>query len=172
MKKTLSILLLIVFTYSFMGTWLNFAIEQYRIKEEIKEKIISRLPENELTLIKITSQDKEKIRWTDEGKEFNYAGSMFDIVKVKVKKNITYYYCFNDAKETDLFANLDQLVKDQKDNSKSKQNEKKEITYFTPEILLTQQLTARPVHYFCFSTGYKSFVRDVLSPPPRIVNLV
>ena len=81
-----------------MGFYLSFQIEQIRIKEEIKEKIISNLPENELVLIKIPSSDGKKITWVEDGKEFRYESNMFDVVKIKKGIDTTYYYCFCDVK--------------------------------------------------------------------------
>jgi predicted P-loop ATPase/GTPase len=152
-----------------MGFYLNFEIEQYRIKEEIKFEIINNLPENELTLVKISSGDNEKITWMDEGREFRYEGNMFDVVKSKKATDTTYYYCFNDIKESKLMARLDKLVKEQTDNSQSRTNQKKqEINYFFYEILSTQSLTEKPFFYFNYPRRYKSIDTDILSPPPRI----
>jgi len=156
-----------------MGFYLNFTIEQYRIKEEIKEKIINNLPDNELSIVKILSCDNEKITWLEEGKEFRFNGNMFDVVKVKKSAGVTYYYCFNDENESRLFLNLDKLVKDQTDNSQSKTTQKKqEITYYFNEILFSQYLAETPIIYFNYPTSYQSITREVLSPPPRITSLV
>ena len=53
-----------------LGFYVDFKIQQYQIKEEIKEKLIRSLPDNELTLIEITPENKNKIKWTEEGEEF------------------------------------------------------------------------------------------------------
>jgi hypothetical protein len=169
MKKSLSILLIFAFFYSFIGLYLNFEIAQICIKEEIKEKIIHNLPESELTLIKIPSGTHEKIIWMEEGREFRYQGNMFDVVRINKRADTTYYYCFSDVKESTLMAGLDKLVKDQTDNAQSRTNQKKqEITYFFEKALPTQCLTEITVSYFNFSSRYKSIDTDVLSPPPRI----
>ena len=169
MKKIFSIILIFVLFYSIMGFYLSFQIEQIRIKEEIKEKIISNLPENELILIKIPSFDSKKITWVEDGKEFRYESNMFDVVKIKKGIDTTYYYCFCDVKESKLLAHLDKLIKEQTDNSQSRSNLKKqEINYFFHEILFTQCLTKTPVVYFIYPSSYESIVTDVLSPPPRI----
>jgi hypothetical protein len=169
MKKILSLVLVFVFFYGIMGFYLNFEIQQYKIKEEIKERIIHNLPEKELTLLRISSSDKEKITWTENDKEFRYNGNMYDVVKIKAGTDTTYYYCFNDEKESKLFVNLDKLVKEQTDNSQSRTNQKKQdITYFFHELSYTQCLTEIPFLYFNYPSRYKSFYTDVLSPPPRI----
>jgi len=169
MKKIISIVLVFVFFYSIMGFYLNFEIAQYRIKEEIKEKIINNLPEKELTLVKISSSDNNKITWMEDGKEFRYDGNMFDVVRIRTKSDTTYYYCFSDEKESKLFVNLDKLVKEQTDNSQSRTNQKKQdITYFFHETFFTHCLTETPNLYFNYTSRYKSIDTKVLSPPPRI----
>jgi actin-related protein len=155
-----------------MGFYLNFEIEQFRIKEEIKDKIINNLPEKDLTLVKISSRDKEKITWTEDSKEFRYNGNMFDVVNIKIKSDTTCYYCFNDEKESQLFTNLDKLVKEQTDNSRSRTCEKKQdITYFFHEFSFRQCLTGTLVLYLDYLSTYKSISTDVLSPPPRIISI-
>jgi len=169
MKKILSIFLIFVFFYSIMGFYLNFEIVKLRIKEEVKERIIKTLPDNELSMIKISSGDKEKIKWLEEGKEFRYNGNMYDVVRIKKGIDATYYYCFNDKKEYKLLAHLDKLVKEQTDNSQSRTNQKKqEITYFFQKTLSIPRLVEIPVLYFALPSRYQSIVTDVLSPPPRI----
>jgi hypothetical protein len=156
-----------------MGFYLAFEIERCQIKEKIKEKLINNLPEKELSLIKISSGESKKITWTEEGKEFRYDGDMFDVVKIRTGKDTTYYYCFNDEKESKLFVSLDKLVKDQTDNSQSKTNQKKhDITYFFHEVLVTYRLTETPILYFNHLSTYKSVVTDVLVPPPRVTGTV
>lgn len=172
MKKIFSLTLIFILFYSIIGFYLNFEIEKSQIKEEIKEKIIQHLPEKLLTLIKISSGDKERITWTEEGKEFRYHKNMFDVVKIKTKGDTTYYYCFNDEKESKLFVNLDKLVKEQTDNSQSRTNQKKQdITYFFHELSYTQCLTEIPFLYFNYPSRYKSIYTDVISPPPRIISI-
>jgi hypothetical protein len=156
-----------------MGFYLNFTIEQYRVKEEIKEKIISSLPENELIQVKISLADHKKLTWMEDGKEFRYDGNMYDVVKIKRSSGITCYYCFNDEKESKLFANLDKMVKAQTDNSPSRTTQKKQtITYFAPSSMFTQLLAETPVLFFEFSSRYKSVTTNILSPPPRISTVI
>jgi hypothetical protein len=169
MNKIFPFVLIFAIFYNLMGFHLTFEIQQCLIKEEIKEELVGNLPDQALTLIKISSGETSKIDWTEGGKEFRYNGQMFDIVKIKIGSDTTYYYCFNDEKESNLLATLDKLVKDQTDNSQSRMNQKKhEITYFFPEGSFIQSLTEKPIVYFNYFPIYYSFVSSVLSPPPKI----
>lgn len=168
MKKNISFLLIFIFFYGIIGFYLNFEIEQSHIKEEIKEKIIHNLPDNKLTLITVSSADKEKIVWTEYDKEFIFKNNMYDVVRIKIKDNTTYYYCFDDEKESNLFVNLDKLVKDQTDNSQSRTIQKKhDITFYFHETLLLQCPTEKPVSYFAPTSKFISICSEVLSPPPK-----
>jgi hypothetical protein len=170
MKKILSILLVFVFFYSFVGFYLNFAIEQCRIKEEVKEKIIHNLPDKYLTIIKVSSRNLEKITWTEEGNEFRYGGNLYDVVKIRQVNGDTYYSCYCDVKESKLIANLDKLVKDQTDHSQSRTIQKKiQINIFFHDGMLAKSLNNAPVDYFSYTPGYKLIYTDVLSPPPRLL---
>ena len=168
MKKSFSIALLMVFFYGIIGFYVNFQIEQCRVKEEIKEKIINNLPENKLTILKISSCENDKIEWIEQGKEFRYKGEMFDLVKVKKVNGTTIYYCFCDSKESNLISSLDKLVKDQCDHSQSRSVQKKQvINYFFHEGLFSQSLDSSPVHYFTYTNGYNFICPEVTTPPPR-----
>ena len=157
-----------VLLYSIVGFYLDFTIEQLIIRSEIKEKIINNLPENELSLIKISTKGKDNIRWTEESKEFKFNGNMYDIVKCKTIHDTTYYYCFNDDVESKLLLNLDKLVKEQSNNSKSNSITKKQvITFFILPQSFAQNLEGNPLQYYYHSIDYSSVVKDVLSPPPR-----
>lgn len=168
MKKIISFLLIFIFLYGIIGFYLNFEIEQFHIKGEIKEKIIHNLPDNKLILITISSADKEKITWTEFDKEFRFKNNMYDVVRIKIKGNTTYYYCFNDEKERNLFVNLDKLVKDQTDNSQSRTIQKKQdITYYFHDTLLLHCPSEKSVYYFASTSQFISICSEVLSPPPK-----
>jgi hypothetical protein len=173
MKKLFSVLLAFVFFYSIVGFYLNFAIEQCRIKEEIKEKIIKQLPDYKLTIIKISSRDQRKIQWIEDGKEFRFEGNMYDVVKVRQGGDTILYYCFCDIKENRLLSNLDKLVKDQSDHSPPRTVQKKQqINIFFHQVLLLNCFNEAPVHYLNPSSGYKFQYNEVLSPPPKVLNAI
>jgi len=168
MKKLLSILLVVVLFYSIIGFYLNFEIEQYWIKKEIKHYLINKLPEEELTIIKIPSKDYRKITWTEEGSEFRYNGNMFDVYKIKSTKDSSYYYCFDDIKESTLLTHLDKLVKEQTDHTKSRNIQKKQVfNYLFQATFTNPKQIEKSCQYTIYTTHYSSIFKDVLSPPPK-----
>lgn len=152
------------------GFYLNFIVEQCLIRERIKEQIIKQLPENELSLIKVSSREQNKIKWLEDGKEFRYCGIMYDVVKVRNLNDSTYYYCFCDLKESRLLTNLDKLVKDQTDHSQSRTIQKKhQIKVLLQHTLSFECYYTVPVRYFDQPTRYLFHISDVPSPPPWVL---
>jgi hypothetical protein len=173
MKTLLSIFLTFVFLYSIVGFYLNFVMEQCMIKKEIKEKILKKLPENELTVIKISFENREKIIWEEEGKEFRFGGCMYDVVKIRQVYDTTFYYCFCDVKESRLLTKLDKLVRDQSDHSSSRTYQKKHpITLYFQNVLHVKCFFEAPVRYFSYTASYNFSFIDVLTPPPRVLNTI
>jgi hypothetical protein len=120
-KKGLSILIVFLFVFKLGGFFVFHTLQQQHIRKEIKTAIKQGVPENELNVIKVTSENKELLDWKNE-KEFRYGGVMYDVVKVKqISSETTVYYCVNDTKETILFAHLDEMVEKSMEG-KGKQN--------------------------------------------------
>jgi hypothetical protein len=96
------------------GHFFVFKILQHEIRREIKQQIKAGVPEAELVLLKIPRNLEEKnnpIFQRIHEREFRYGGDMYDIVRQETNGDTTWYYCLADEKETLLFANLDELVK-------------------------------------------------------------
>lgn len=168
MKKVISIVIILVLFYSMVGYYIDFKIEQFQLKESIKERLIKKLPDNELTLLKISHEKLNRLNWTEEGREFRYEGNMYDVVKIKIVGDTAYYYCFNDEKENKLITSVDKLIKEQTHNTKSKNSNKKPvINYFFNKSILSFAANETIFHYFDYSPIYTSLKPDILSPPPK-----
>lgn len=98
------------------AVWLIFKTQQYQIRREIKHRIRAGLPETALVLLKIP-QAWEAGRHPDfqriHDREFRFKGKMYDIVRREMHGDTTWYHCVSDEKETELFANLDQMVRNE-----------------------------------------------------------
>ncbi|MBU0487962.1 MAG: hypothetical protein KKA07_02380 [Bacteroidetes bacterium] len=169
MKKLLLISLLLAVFYSTIGFYILFKVEEYNIRQEIKHCLISNLSGEELELLIIFHADEGKIHWVEEGKEFRYDGNMYDVVKTREFEHATYYYCYNDRKETKLMACLDKLIREQANHSKSRVKVKKiPINYFLQRQVFRILPREQDVQYFGVSTEKYAIFQDVISPPPRV----
>lgn len=81
-----------------------------QIRKEIKRYIKNQVPSNQLVVIQHTPETSQNFHWI-HSREFNYNGTMYDIVKVKViSDNLTEYHCVTDHQETILFRNLNKYI--------------------------------------------------------------
>lgn len=173
MKKSLSILLLLAFGISIIGFFPLFKILQYQTRREIKLQIKQGIPENELH--KIVFAANEKPEWVREGKEFRYKNQMYDIVRKEKSNGSTIYYCVNDTEETQLFANLDVIVKKQMDDENSPiGNSIKVLMKIFSQVYLAEnpqvfnQTGVECENHFEYQIALTSIHSETETPPPDL----
>jgi hypothetical protein len=111
MRRAVSISLLLFLLLQAVGYFFVFKLQQHVIRYEIKQQIKAGVPEAELVLFKILEGKPNPAFQRVEEHEFRYDGKMYDIVRQVAHGDTSWYYCLCDEKETQLFANLDELVK-------------------------------------------------------------
>jgi hypothetical protein len=110
-RRISSISLLFMLLFQATGHIFVFKIQQHEIRREIKRRIKAGVPETELVLFKILDEKPDPAFQHVEEHEFRYDGKMYDIVRGESHGDTTWYYCVSDEMETQLFANLEDLVK-------------------------------------------------------------
>lgn len=149
-----------------------FKVQQYEVRKEIKTRIKQGVPIDELVRIEVTAHNAHELDW-EHSREFRYRGTMYDVVRTQVvDAQTTVYYCVNDDQETELFAELDQLVQksmEAEGKGRSKRTGPfKLLPCIVPGALAhpsTQILSIAP----CIG-GHSSYLRPWLpisSPPPE-----
>ncbi len=176
MKKSAIFSLLAIFLFNSVGYYIVFKISQSEIRKEVKTFIQLGIPEAQLTTIEISKAKFASINWEKKNKEFFYQGKLFDIVKKKELQNSIIFYCIDDKKEIELFADLDEhidmFVASQ--NSKSNSSSKK-LTNHVVKIYFSNFYSFRfhnPSTLFCFfqpTKNYLSEFSETKSPPPEFV---
>ncbi|MDB5281264.1 MAG: hypothetical protein JWO06_339 [Bacteroidota bacterium] len=125
-----------------------------------------------LKILSFTADQFKQLRWTEENKEVNVNGVMYDVARVEMVGNSVNLYVEGDATETDLIAgfinNVQQPERDQA-NSPAKlllEHFLKEFTtvgylsFYSPSTEMTRVIPGVPV--------FTSALIDRLqSPPPR-----
>lgn len=169
MRKTVSILLLLLFAYTTGGYYFAFKILQLQVRSEIKEEMKNSLNESELEIITVPASKMSELRWTRPGKEFVYKNKMFDVVKKQEKNGTTSFFCLNDKKEERLFANLDEYVrKNTTRNNKVKNILAKNISnYFFEEIKTPDSNYKAERLESSYKETYESLYSESHSPPPK-----
>lgn len=173
MKKIAVIFFLTIIGLNIIGFFPLFKILQYQIRQEVKIKIKKRLAEKEM--YKISFSERDKIDWIQAGVEFRYHNQMFDIVKQEKENGRMVYWCINDKEESQLFANLDTLVKQQMNNDESTLGNVAKLLieiflllYFAEKpcdlTLTTKEKEIYSYYYqFILSSGYI----NIITPPPK-----
>jgi hypothetical protein len=140
------------------------------------EKVIHELPVNELTVISITKEKELLLNWREENKEFEYAGKLYDLVKICNRSDSIILYCINDKQEEELFANLDIFVKRNTDNEPL-QNKRVNIIleklikdYFRYDFFVSIIRPGREILFtFCYE-NLKPVYLKIITPPPKNYN--
>lgn len=175
MKRATAILLLIVFTYSFLGAGFVYNVWLLSVKQQVKHKLETEF-EDEPTIVKVPAgweeSPPEQFEWHEEH-EFRYRGQMYDVIKKERRGNQIWYYCHWDKAETKLLDNLAHYVDNYLQQKPQQQKTKTLLTSFLDKIFLAAGDTAFSPHPTPFNfvplqdeTAQSLFV-EVKSPPPR-----
>ena len=126
MKKAAAILILLVIVFQMIGVFLLFKAKQIEIRQEVKMRIKTGVPESELTVLTFDTPKINELKWIKDY-EFSYKGQMYDIVETRVVNNKIIYLCLPDYQETKLFKNLNKIVGNELGKDKSNSNSKTSV---------------------------------------------
>lgn len=109
-RKVIGIWLFLCLAVPITATFTYFHFQKKGIRKEIKRKLIAGLDPSELVLLKLTHEDQIKyLRWEHPG-EFEYQQNMYDVVNSEVRGDTTWFWCWQDHRETRINRLLDELV--------------------------------------------------------------
>ena len=178
MKRTIAIILSVIFLFQLTGFLIVFTVKQQAIRKEIKHLIKNGVPQNELIAIEFNSSNKLDFDWK-HSREFSYKGSMYDIVRTDtINQNTFLFYCVNDIQEKQLFANLDKMVSSCF-SEQSKQRDKQidfsqliTLKYLAPDVSLLFSKNKTLFFRACYlDIQYLSPCILSSEPPPKFFNL-
>lgn len=168
MRKCLFILLITTILLNSCGYLFLYLELKKQNKKEMLNRISSYIPDDQLTKIKILKSSMPHWESTDE---FEYNGSMYDVVRMEDKGDYILYSCLNDKKEETIIKNFKRHFDERKNQSRnSSHNNHFQLVVFTAILnkvfslqrrnnLLTQIRTRTLI--------YNSVTKDILSPPPK-----
>tara|TARA_R110000823_G_scaffold266883_1_gene386800 strand:- start:236450 stop:237004 length:555 start_codon:yes stop_codon:yes gene_type:complete len=175
LKSAVATFLFVAFLFNFGGCYIILKYQQYQVKKEMIQQIKAGVSDADLTQIRITSKNENELLWED-GEEFRYKGIMYDVVKTEtLDKETTIYHCLTDTQETNLLAELQDILKK---NKKSKNNRKNPVkTFFKFFNKIPPQPQKQGIAVFETKTEvsfeyinyYNPPKLDVSSPPPKTV---
>ena len=153
-------LLMIPYLLVVTGALSNYIAFSHRFS--FQAQVASSLREDLKTLTLSTSEFK-KIKWIEEGKEFEYHEKMYDVAKIEKQGTNFVISCESDSLE-DLFISLLKSV------GKSKSKMIPQIQFSQPiDELEIKMSTVMPEKTGWTPTNfYSSFLSEIIPPPPRV----
>ena len=174
-RKLISIYLLFCLVLPIPATYVYFQLQKRQLKKEIKEKIITTIPKEQLVALKFIKEEAQKeLKW-EHSKEFKYKDNMYDVVSVEIKDQIIYYYCWPDDDESELNKKIDEILAYASGNDTQKKENRERLINFFKSLFHTKPLTWSFFNYFIHELIiYKTISYTNISlltslPPPKVV---
>ena len=176
MKKIISIIFLSLLVMKIGGYFAFLTIQQNIFREEAKERILHLLPTSKLTVLSFSDKQFNEIDWKEIDKEFYLNGTLYDVVKTKIDGTNQVIYCISDEKETEIYSEILQMSKTQKDELPIKNNmisllNLLTLKYTIPQIFHFKSTSIREVQKPTFaqlSSHYLSIPIPLFFPPPEV----
>lgn len=92
------------------GLYIWLELQKELTRHQVKEMLEAGLEEEALTLFKFTAEGSEQLGW-EHSKEFKFEGRMYDVVRQEEHGDTTYYWCWEDHKESEIYRQMDRLIK-------------------------------------------------------------
>lgn len=176
LKKYTGILLLMVFSYSFIGAGFVYNLWLYNIKKEVKEGLKATFGEEEAVVIKVPASweedPPENFEWHEEH-EFRYRGQMYDIIRKEYHGDQVWYYSYWDKAETELLNNLSEYVSvylmQEPDRQKKESTFKLFLTkiFLLPQYLMNFELLPGLEKISFTLYQFPTVCLDIDLPPPK-----
>jgi hypothetical protein len=111
--------------------------------------------------------------WEEENEEFQYNGSMYDVIHAEVAGNILYVCCVDDENETEILNQIEYLQQKEHRNKKSWPLQFQKLLsvllfYQDTGVTVTQPASLHHQDHYCETA--RLVILDILSPPPRTLN--
>ncbi len=166
-------MILSAFFLPFGATYLGLHIQKWRVKKEVKAKLIQGLDKSELTHLTFSkSQLETDLRW-EHSREFEYKGEMYDVIEQHEKSDSIEFVCWHDKAETELNQRLQTLIA--KATHNSPEHHARESLYyqflkslaveFVPQLHLSLSESQR--NFASHATQYEFILLDEELKPPR-----
>lgn len=177
MKKLLSILLLLLLIFQSLGVISIFKFQELRLKKIVKQRIKNGIPKSEhlnfsfhLQYLNNNNLDLKFIH----SKEFSFKGEMYDVLFQREIGDSIHFTVIHDPKETGLFANLDKIIQQEKENNSEnkKLNEKIKnliaLNYINNNSEIKINIVSEMIEYFDLNEIYLNPFISINSPPPKL----
>jgi len=148
------------------------------VRRKFKWETLFSLKNEQLTLVKVAKSLEESPNQKFKrihGREFQFLGEMYDIVRKTAHTDTTYYYCFHDSDESEIVRSINQWMHDNFGDSNNAKDKSKPIkdAFKQPYISNKSTFTFIPeVRYISLvhtTQLYTSATSVIVVPPPELV---
>ena len=180
LRKPLIILILFCFLLQTGGLLLLMYSKQMALKREMKARLKADSNQPGQTFLELELKNGEPIaasfEWEEEGDEFRYNGSIYDVIEKKIIGNKLYVRCVDDKHEAAVMKVAEELHKRE---HRGDQPYSAPLYQLLSLLLFDQHNCSQPVaityliqHIDQYHASFSPIVIDILSPPPRTANLI
>lgn len=171
MKYVLTITLLFSLVFSQVGYYfVKLALEE-ECKEEAEEQMLKGVRQEDMTAISY-ADNRDKIYWEEEGREFMLDGQLYDVIKTGTVDGNEVLYCLADKKEKDLIDQYSLLTKKVTGNAKKQKQAPSfaiQLFFYEKDIAAQHIFSAPPVTNGMGTKKLAHTVLDIVIPPPELV---
>jgi hypothetical protein len=107
--RILSLFLLSVLVLGMGSYFPFFKLQQLSVRRDNFHKIERAIAPTEILTILMTPENRQRILWEEEEKEFVLDGKMYDVLAIDTIKGVERFQCICDVKENDLISRFDEL---------------------------------------------------------------
>lgn len=175
MRQIIGLFLLSVFIFNLTGVMLVFKIQQMSIKQEIQNQLKREISEDKLHVLTLSAAEVSVLNWEEEN-EFTYKGKMYDVVKKELLADSSIrYYCIDDQQETELFSELNDLIKKNTDSDNPISQAAKKLLKFLSLLYINEKWTTNSNNFNLsallqlYKDNYTSPQLNLNFPPPKAV---
>lgn len=165
MKKTISIILLILFISGLEWNSVWYNVIKQKMWAEFNERRSEGFNKDDIVIIKIPVGSNSPFHWTEEGREFIYKNEMYDVVTTKTVGSANYFYCVKDAKEKKILSDLNDQNKEK--NKTDKKDKRTGIDNFVLFTSLPYIRSSENVSFSDLVLHYISLTPTIYTPPPE-----
>jgi hypothetical protein len=108
-SKIIAISFLLLLLAPAFGLYIWLELQKELTRHQVKELLEVGLEDEALTLFKFTNEGSEQLEW-EHSKEFKFDGKMYDVVRQEEHGDTTYYYCWEDHKESEIYRQTNRLI--------------------------------------------------------------
>lgn len=158
-----------VFTY----TWLQY--QKHLTRVGVKEAMIAKTNGEDLTLLRFSKSEAEKVLSWEHSDEFEYQDEMYDVVQAWVKGDTLYYRCWPDDEETEINKKLENLVTHVLNKDTQRKDSQERFSRFMKKLYTTdrfdwhsREIATATFYISPWQNKYKPVVLPPPGPPPRV----